>query len=88
MQENRNNTVDSQERKLSQQQEVYFKDSKIRDENVNEKVLYHGIPQDFTIFNYDYISSNSTREGDYLTDNVNLARAYPMVKMDWRYMSI
>ena len=46
MQENRNNTVDSQERKLSQQQEVYFKDSKIRDENVNEKVLYHGIPQD------------------------------------------
>ena len=44
------NTTDNQGRKLSKQQQEYFKDSKVRDENGNLQVMYHGSPNDFNIF--------------------------------------
>ena len=48
-QNNASNT-DNQGRALSNQQQQYFKDSKIRDENGNLLTLYHGSSNQFTIF--------------------------------------
>lgn len=44
---------DSDGNKLSEQQQEYFKDSKVRDENGNLLVLYHQTGADFTVFNTD-----------------------------------
>lgn len=41
---------DSDANKLSENQIEYFKDSKVRDENGNLLVMYHGTPHDFTVF--------------------------------------
>ena len=41
---------DSDGNKLSENQIEYFKDSKVRDENGNLLVMYHGTPHDFTVF--------------------------------------
>ena len=51
-QENQSNVVDSIGRKLSKEQQNFFKDSQVRDENGNLKVMYHGTStrNDFTIF--------------------------------------
>ena len=43
--------TDKQGRKLSEQQQEYFKDSKVRDENGKLLVMYHGTPKgEFTVF--------------------------------------
>ena len=55
-------TTDNQGRELSQQQQEYFKDSKIRDENGNLLTVYHGTRNDFTVFDRDMLASGS---GDY-----------------------
>ena len=84
---NKNNTqkldnssfsFDNKGRKLSKEQQEYFKDSKARDENGNLKVLYHGTPNDFTKFSYDKLGTNGTLlgKGFYLTDDINVAKAY------------
>ncbi len=58
---------DSTGRQLSQEQAEYFKDSKVRDENGNLKVMYHGTPNgDFTVF----------KDGTYFTDNKEYADRY------------
>lgn len=41
---------DSDGNELSKQQQEYFKDSKVRDENGNLLVMYHGTPNNFTVF--------------------------------------
>ena len=52
---------------ISPEQEAYFKDSVVRDENGNLKVMYHGTPNgDFTIF----------KDGTYFTDNKAYADRY------------
>lgn len=87
MQENKNDTqeldnssfsIDDKGRKLAKSQQEYFKDSKVRDENGNLKVLYHGTPNDFTKFSYDKLGTNGTLlgKGFYLTDDINVAKAY------------
>ncbi|MDD6476524.1 MAG: peptidoglycan DD-metalloendopeptidase family protein [Eubacteriales bacterium] len=53
---------DSDGRELSEQQQEYFKDSKIRDEDGNLLVLYHQTENDFTIF-------DTRREGAGTRDN-------------------
>lgn len=46
--------VDSEGRKLSEEQKEYFKDSIVRDENGNLLTMYHGTPNgDFTVFKND-----------------------------------
>lgn len=46
--------TDTKGRNLSTQQQEYFADSKVRDENGNLKVMYHGTPQGgFTVFKND-----------------------------------
>lgn len=57
-------TKDSQGRELSEQQQEYFKDSKVRDENGNLQVVYHGtVKPGFTIFNPS--NANTSSFGKY-----------------------
>ena len=52
---------------LTAEQQEFFKDSKVRDENGNLKVMYHGTPNgDFTVF----------KDGTYFTDNKEYADTY------------
>ena len=58
---------DSHGNKLTKEQQKYFEESKVRDENGNLKVMYHGTPNgDFTIF----------KEGTYFTENKAYADVY------------
>ena len=58
---------DSEGKQLTKEQQEYFKDSKVRDENGNLKVMYHGTPNgNFTVF----------RDGTYFTDNKEYADRY------------
>ena len=58
---------DSRGRQLTNEQAEYFKDSKVRDENGNLMVVYHGTPNgDFTQF----------KDGTYFTDNKEYADRY------------
>lgn len=58
---------DSAGNKLSQKQQEFFKDSKVRDERGNLKVMYHGTPNGtFTVFN----------DGTYFTENKEYADLY------------
>lgn len=47
---NSSKVVDNQGRTLSKEQQEYFKDSKVRDENGNLLTMYHGSNSEFTIF--------------------------------------
>lgn len=71
---------DTDGRKLSKEQQEYFKNvtSELKDDNGNLKVLYHGTPNEFTQFNYDFIGSNGTAlgKGFYLTDSKDIASGY------------
>jgi len=49
--------IDSDGVLLTEEQAEYFKDSKIRDENGNLLVLYHGSKADATVFKEEFISS-------------------------------
>ena len=58
---------DSDGKQLSKEQQEFFKDSKVRDENGNLKVMYHGTPNgDFTVF----------KDGTYFTENKQYADIY------------
>jgi len=79
--ENEQYSLDNQGRQLSEQQQEYFKDSKIRDDDGNLKVMYHGTSHDFTIFDWNKIGSNTHNEGIfgkgfYFTNYENLANYY------------
>ena len=87
MQNNENNTqeldnssfsYDNQGRTLTKEQQEYFKDSKAVDENGNLKVLYHGTPNEFNKFSYEFLGTNGTLlgKGFYLTDDTKVAEAY------------
>lgn len=52
--------TDSEGNKLTKEQQEYFKDSKVRDEKGNHKVMYHQTGADFTVFN-----SNKEVAGKY-----------------------
>lgn len=71
---------DTEGRKLSKEQKEYFKNiiPELKDDNGNLKVLYHGTPNEFTQFNYDFIGSNGTAlgKGFYLTDSRDIASGY------------
>ena len=59
--------TDSDGRQLTQEQQEFFKDSVVRDENGNLKVMYHGTPNgDFTVF----------KDGTYFTESKDYADRY------------
>ncbi len=63
--------TDNQGRTLTKEQQEYFKDSKVRDENGNLKVLYHGTATgEFTVFDKSKANPESDwGAGFYLTDS-------------------
>ena len=74
-------TTDNQGRQLTKEQQEYFKDSKVRDENGNLLTVYHGTNNDFTIFENDFIGKNTNNEGIfgkgfYFTEKKSLADGY------------
>lgn len=68
---------DTQGRKLSAEQQEYFKDSKVVDTNGNLKVMYHGSPETFTVFDRKKAKSFGTYgNGFYFTDSISHAGTY------------
>ena len=63
---------DNQGRKLSKEQQEYFKDSKARDESGNLLTVYHGTNNDFTVFDKSYLGTASGDVG-FLGDGFYLA---------------
>lgn len=65
-------------RNLSKQQQEYFKNSKVRDENGKLKEVYHGTPYDFNIFKYDKLGENTSSlgAGFYFTDKKQTGEEY------------
>ena len=70
--------VDTEGNELSDQQQEYFKDSKIRDENGKLKPVYHGTKSQFNVFSYDFIGKTGSAEGYgfYFTDQIEKAKGY------------
>lgn len=72
------NNIDSQGRTLTKQQQKFFKDSKVRDENGNLKVMYHGTPNGvFNQFDKSFIGKRgsflSSRLGFYFSEDKSYA---------------
>ena len=62
---------------LSAEQEAYFKDSKVRDENGNLKVMYHGTSKGgHTVFDTYGSNYGLFGQGSYFTDSKNIAESY------------
>ena len=70
--------MDSAGRQLSEQQQEYFKDSKVRDAEGRLKPVYHGSDALFTKFSADFMSKNGSSEGQgfYFTDLKTMAQGY------------
>lgn len=72
--------TDSTGRKLSEQQQEYFKDSKVRDAEGRLLTVYHGTDAEFTVFDPDKIEQNyPLRGGDlgfYFTPYKEDAQGY------------
>ena len=71
---------DSQGRALSKDQQEYFKDSKVRDENGQLITVYHGTTEEINIFDKNRLGNNtgaaSASEGFFFTDNKRIAEEY------------
>lgn len=70
--------TDNQGRTLTKEQQEYFKDSKVRDENGYLLEVYHGTNVDFNVFNYDNFGVNGNRYGTgfYFTDDIKEAEHF------------
>ena len=60
-------TRDSDENALSKAQQEYFKDSKVRDEDGNLRVVYHGTEADFTVFDPTKSRANMDIQGMFFS---------------------
>lgn len=72
MQNSQDNTHDNQGRKLSQQQQDFFKNSTVRDKNGNLLTLFHGTKNDFTVFDINKSGQSNSVEataGFWFTEN-------------------
>jgi len=72
-------SADSESRQLSKEQQEYFKDSKVVDENGHLKVMYHGTANDFTVFDpFLQGGKNGIAEGYgiYFADTSEVSDAY------------
>lgn len=70
--------TDSAGRELTMQQQEYFKDSEVRDEDGRLIPVYHGSQAQFTEFSADFMSMHGSMEGQgfYFTDNRSMAEGY------------
>lgn len=70
----KNSIKDNKGRNLTVEQQEYFKDSKVRDENGNLLTMYHGSSNKFTIFDRSYSNTNNVYgNGLYFTSIKELA---------------
>lgn len=72
-------SFDAAGRILSEEQETYFKDSRVRDDNGNLMPVYHGTDADFNIFDTSVSGGkNGTAEGFgiYLTNDEEVSKHY------------
>ena len=69
---------DSAGRELTEAQQAYFKDSKVRDADGKLKLVYHGSAAIFTKISADFMSQNGSSEGQgfYFTDYKPMAQGY------------
>ena len=66
--------TDNDGRALTEGQQKYFKNSKVRDANGNLKVMYHGTGNaGFTVFDSKYSDDGRSF---FFTDNINVAKGY------------
>lgn len=69
--------MDTDGNELSEQQQNFFQDSKIRNEDGKLKVMYHGSPNDFTVFDKKKArSSGYYGKGFYFSDSESYANTY------------
>ena len=74
---NKKSLSDSDGNQLSADQMEFFQDSKIRDKNGNLKVMYHGSPAAFTVFDKKKARSGGYYgKGFYFTDSDSHAKQY------------
>ena len=72
-------SLDSEGNILTEAQAEFFKDSKIRDENGNLLVMYHGTPESFTVFDpvkFGGKNGNAEGFGIYLSDSKEIMSQY------------
>ena len=75
--------VDSEGRTLTEDQQKYFADSKVRDEQGRLKVMFHGTERaDFTIFNPEYANDGISL---FFTDDEAVAKGYSGTKEKFKY---
>lgn len=63
----KNTSVDSEGNELTNEQQEYFKDSKVRDEDGNLLVVYHGSYEDFTVFDKTKGRTNMDIQGSFFS---------------------
>lgn len=63
----KNTSVDSEGNELTNEQQEYFKDSKVRDEDGNLLVVYHGSYEDFTVFDKTKSRANMDIQGSFFS---------------------
>ena len=73
--------VDTEGNELTEGQQEYFKDSKIRDEQGRLKVMYHGTANRFYVYDNDKIGDNyngwlQLGNGFYFTDDRKVAKGF------------
>ena len=71
-------STDSQGNSLTQQQQEYFKDSKVRDENGNLLPVYHGSPNEFFVFDRKRMGKGKDQfgAGFYFATSEEASRSY------------
>ena len=67
---------DSVKYKLSPEQEAFFKDSRIRDEDGNLRTVYHGTGANFDAFDKEKAGNGWLGKGFYFTPDKDVARSF------------
>lgn len=75
---------DSQGNKLTKAQQEFFKDSKVRDDNGNLLVVYHGTNSEFYEFDKSKIKIDNLGKGFYFVDNKEIADSYALRRTEER----
>lgn len=74
--QNDQNVNDGIKYKLSPEQEAFFKDSKIRDEDGNLRTVYHGTGANFDAFDKEKVGNGWLGKGFYFTPDKDVARSF------------
>ena len=85
---------DNQGRELSEEQQEYFKDSKVRDENGNLLTMYHGTRSDFNVFDMNRAGQNyeggwsALGKGFYFTPDIEVAKDFSTAAVEGKQTQV